>query len=454
MDPKEILSELRNLYIAKSIIMPSENGIMGADDTVIIDKMTKKERSLKTKYVLSKHISSDGSQRLIKPPTGSIKGWSTHVKGKKRITANSYDGLIDKLFELYSDGYLNRSFENVFEMALEHKKALCSENTAVKYRADYKRFISGKLGEKLVHEITADYLIEYASEMIRSGELKKEAYRAFKSVLNLTFGFALTKGFVDYNPAQRMSNQDFYRLCKTEYKSAEQKAMSPQQIEAISEEVRRRIESPKKYGDCYTCGYMFLLASMTGMRAGEICSLRWTDVVCGRIHIHSQQLKKRATDGYEYVNWTKNEKGIPKGGRYFPITTEIRNLLDELKAAQRRAGIFSEYVFANPDGSWIIADTCYEKFLYRICRNLGYSITNNHAIRMYYNSYVLIPRGVEVTNRAKLLGHSVEVNLKNYSFADYDYCETALQALESNLVTPGDTQNVIDFETKKLRKSL
>lgn len=85
MDPKEILSELRNLYIAKSIIVPSENGIMEADDTVIIDK----------------------------------------------------------LLELYSDGYLNRSFENVFEMALERKKALCSENTAVKYRTDYKRFISG-----------------------------------------------------------------------------------------------------------------------------------------------------------------------------------------------------------------------------------------------------------------------------------------------------------------------
>ncbi len=27
MDPKEILSELRNLYIAKSIIVPLENGI-------------------------------------------------------------------------------------------------------------------------------------------------------------------------------------------------------------------------------------------------------------------------------------------------------------------------------------------------------------------------------------------------------------------------------------------
>ena len=87
---------------------------------------------------------------------------------------------------------------------------------------------------------------------------------------------------------------------------------------------------------------MFILASLTGMRAGELCSLRWTDIASGRIHIHTQQLKKRASDGYEYVNWTKNEKGIPKGRRYFPVTIEIHELLDELRTAQIRAGICSE----------------------------------------------------------------------------------------------------------------
>lgn len=454
MEPKEILSELRKIYITKSILVPSQGGIIEEGDLFIVEGMTRKERSLKKEYVLSKHITSEGKPRLIKPPTGSIEGWSTYLEGKIRIQAKTYDALIDRLFIHYSDGFLNRTFKNVFDMALEHKKSLCSENTGVKYEADYKRFISKELGDKLIGDITADYLIDYASVMIKAGNLKKEAYRAFKSVLNLTFGFAVTKGYVDYNPAQRMSNQDFYRICKSEFKSAEQKAMSPQQIEAITEEVRKRIKNPKKYGECYTCGYMFILASLTGMRAGELCSLRWTDIASGRIHIHTQQLKKRASDGYEYVNWTKNEKGIPKGGRYFPVTIEIQELLDELRTGQIRAGICSDWVFANPDGSWIIADTCYEKFLHRICKNLGFTITNNHAVRMYFNSYVLIPKGIEVTNRAKLLGHSVEVNLKNYSFADYDYCETALEALNGGIPIPAYTQNVIEFETKKLRKSL
>ncbi len=448
-----ILVELRQIFIHKSIILGGKNDIIEGEDAVMFDIMTKKERSLKKTYVLKKHVTSDGLPRVIKPPTGSITGWHTRVEGKVRLQAPTYDALIDKLFDLYSEGYLSRSFENIFEASLENKITFQSANTVYKYREDYKRFIDDKLGKMCICEITADYLSKYAAEMIRKRELRKEAYRAFKGVLNLVFNYAVSKGFIDYNPASRLNNQDFYRLCKTEYKSAEQKAMSPEQIQAITEEVRARMANPAKYGECYTCGFMFLFASLTGSRAGEICSLKWVDFACGRIHIHSQQLRNIETGKYEYVNWTKNEKGIPRGGRYFPITIEIQNLIDELKEAQRRAGVRSEYVFANPDGSWIMADRCYGKFLNRICKSLGYSITNNHAIRMYFNSYVLIPAGIQVTNRAKLLGHSVEVNLKNYSFADYDYCENALEALNSGATTPGYPQNVLNFRTKNLRQT-
>ncbi len=450
---KDLLSEIRKLHIAKAILTPPAGGIIDPSGVALLNDMTRQERSLKKEYVLQRHVTPDGSPRQIKPPTGSINGWSTRMEGKKRIKAKTFDLLIDKLFEIYSEGCLDMSFQNIFEMALQQKAELCSENTYTRYKADYRRFISDDFGKKLICDMTADEIMKYASELVKSRNLKKEAFRAFKSVLNLTFEFALSKGYVNISPVTRMRNQDYYRICQKEYKSAEQKAMSPQQIEAITKEVRRRMDNPVKYGECYTCGYMFLLATYTGMRAGEISALRWTDITDERIHIHAQQLKKGNTMEFEYVPWTKNERRIPKGGRYFPMTEKIRALLKELRDAQERACINSEWVFANPDGSWILADTCYEKFLYRICKSLGYSITNNHAIRMYFNSYVLIPKGIDVTNRAKLLGHSVEVNLKNYSFADYDYCEIAQRALDYEEGTPGDPHNIIFFETKNLRQT-
>ena len=46
---------------------------------------------------------------------------------------------------------------------------------------------------------------------------------------------------------------------------------------------------------------------------------------------------------------------------------------------------------------------------------------------MSLNSNIFIPKGLPVTERARLLGHSVETNLKRYSFAGKgniaDICE-------------------------------
>lgn len=72
---------------------------------------------------------------------------------------------------------------------------------------------------------------------------------------------------------------------------------------------------------------------------------------------------------------------------------------------------------------------------------------------MYYNSYVLVPKGVKVNNRAKLLGHSVEVNLRNYTFEDVNYCDVTLELLDDTRGIQGNTENIIDFDNKKLSKA-
>ena len=48
---------------------------------------------------------------------------------------------------------------------------------------------------------------------------------------------------------------------------------------------------------------------------------------------------------------------------------------------------------------------------------LKLKLSNNHAFRIALNSYVLIPMGLEASERARILGHSVETNLKHYTFS-------------------------------------
>ena len=58
-------------------------------------------------------------------------------------------------------------------------------------------------------------------------------------------------------------------------------------------------------------------------------------------------------------------------------------------------------------------------------------MTNNHALRKYYNSCILIPMGISETKRAKIMGHSVQTNLRHYSFAENDNDEDMFSAADS-----------------------
>ena len=95
----------------------------------------------------------------------------------------------------------------------------------------------------------------------------------------------------------------------------------------------------------------------------------------------------------------------------------------------------------------------YETMLRRLFQSLGYNITNNHALRKSFNSNVLIPLGVDVTDRAAMLGHSVETNLRYYSYEKKDNTDALISILdglekvnESNENT--NDNNLIRFEKR------
>jgi len=64
--------------------------------------------------------------------------------------------------------------------------------------------------------------------------------------------------------------------------------------------------------------------------------------------------------------------------------------------------------------------------------SLNFPITNNHAFRMSLNSNVFIPLGIPVTDRARMLGHSVETNLRFYSYAGKDNIDDICNLLNTN----------------------
>ena len=421
--------------------------------------ITEKERKLKEKLVLTNHITEDGEARSIshhEPTTGNPKDYySTKMPDGRKIKATTYDGLVDKLFYFYTNGMKDYSLESVFRAALYEKQITENPNpqTVYHYEADFNRYISQDMARRDIRGITDIVLKQYTQEWVNRDHPKQKMFFSYKGILNLIFGYAFAHRIISSNPAVLVKNKPYLKSCDTRKSKPEEKILSAEEIDEIRREVRRRM-TLKKWGEYYINGFAVLFAIETGVRVGELCALKWTDVKENVIHIHAQQLTRRENEKkiYYYDTHTKNEKGISQDGREFPLTRKILNLLNEIRGLQKELGIHSEFIFCHEDGEWIKTDA-YETFLRRLCQSKGFKVTNNHALRMSLNSNVLLPMGISVADRAAMLGHSIQTNLQFYSFAQKDYVENVRNLLdlhyENEQGTPREPLKLIDFSKEK-----
>lgn len=420
--------------------------INDVDASVEEEIIMTKERKIKEQLVAGVHVTKDGQPRKIEYKDG--KGlWTTMLPNKKKIYAKTKDILIDKLFGFYGLAINDVSISGIFASALKEKADgdNVNERTITHLDYAYQRFITNEFSKRDIRELTKADLKAYTQDLVTCLHPKAKAFLEYKSVLNLIFGYALEYDIIDTNPVLAICNEKYLKSCDcTKPKSAD-KILSMADIEKVKTEVRHRM-AQAKYCGYFINGYAILLSIETGMRVGELCALRWDDIEETTIHIHAQQLSRKGEHGkeYYYAPWTKDEKGISRDGRIFPLTDTLAKLLHELKELQAGKGINSEYVLCHEDGEWIKTDA-YQTCLRRLMRSLGFTVTNNHTFRMSLNSNVLAPLGLTPADRARLLGHSEETNQKYYTFARLDSTDEIRELLNS-FNNPASTPNVIPFK--------
>ena len=437
---EKVIKVLNDLQYQKvSLQTQIDLGIISISDAVIeLEMISKKDISIRKQYVLSVHVTKDGNPRSIshhKPTDLNGKDYySTKLPTGKKIKATTYDGLIVKLSDYYScGGTCDYSLRSIFKAALAEKGVTenPNPNTLLKLENDFERFISNEFASSDIRKVQDMDIMKYTQKFVNAIHPKKAAFLSYKGVLNLIFKYARRHHIIMVDPLADFNNRPYMKSCDTSKARPEEKILLPEEIQMLKDEIRHRM-TLKKYGTYYINGFACLFAIETGVRAGELCSLKWSDVKENCIHIHSQQLYQKQEGGKNYyqASYTKNEKGVSSDGRDFPLTKKIKELLNELKSLQTDMGIESEYIFCHEDGDWIKTDA-YETFLRRICLSLGFKVTNNHALRMSLNSNVLIPLGVTVADRAAMLGHSIQTNLEHYSFAQKNYVSTVCALLDA-----------------------
>ncbi|MBQ7505850.1 MAG: tyrosine-type recombinase/integrase [Lachnospiraceae bacterium] len=455
-DYNETISSLRQLQQLKQTLqMYSKRGIISEADAASQILMTEKQEQKLVKQLINQvHVTNGGVPRRIKYV--ETKGlWYTQMADKSKIYAKTEDGLYRKLFTVYGLTVCDTSIRGVFESALAEKSRTenNNESTIKRYRYSFDRFISKEMAGKDIRNISKSDLKAHTQEMVNRLHPKKKAFLTYKGLLNLIFGYAVEYDIIPANPVSVIQNAVYLKSCDTKTATPEEKILSEAEIGTVKATVRKYMEY-KRYHGYFINGYAILFSIETGVRIGEIPALKWEDVYANYIHIHAQQLyhERPAGKEYYYVPWTKDEKGISRGGRKYPLTDAIKAILTELRDLQEQLGIRSEYIFCHENGDWIKKDA-YVTCLRRLMKSLSMPVINNHAFRMSLNSNVLIGKcDLPVTERARLLGHSVETNLRHYSFAGKDNMNE-LQTLLNQQVSPWSHQNLVKFRIKKSPES-
>lgn len=458
-----LLDSLREIERTKSSIAAMCDTIIDAD--IAIEILNKKQIELKKQLIDAVHVTKEGTPRTIKYEDGK-ELWVTKMPDGKRVYGKTKEAIYDKLMERYGLSLTDFRLKTIFEEALGHKDRTEAVNPETLYhlRKTYERFISDSMANTDIRTITCDILSEYTLNMLREAQttdsqgvthkVKMKAFLDYKSVLNVIFKYALYCDYISSSPLAKFNNKAFLKECDCTKATSEEKIFSEDELESIKRKVRTYM-AYARYNGYFINGYAILLSILTGMRAGELPALKWSDIHENYIHIHAQQLSNKRDGGkeYYYADWTKDEKGVSQGGRKFPLTAEIRALLNEIRALQDGKHIHSDFVFCHENGEWIKTDA-YITCLRRLLKSLGFNITNNHAFRMSLNSNVLAGKlNLPVAKRAELLGHSVETNMKYYTYATKDDMDDLVSMFDNShdkrakfhVLAPRSHQNATNF---------
>lgn len=186
--------------------------------------------------------------------------------------------------------------------------------------------------------------------------------------------------------------------------------------------IQNRIKQDHKYKPNFITGYAVELASLTGMRVGEIAALTWKDIDYKNrvILVDKAEVYHQTSKTYTIEN-TKN--GVV---RYVPITDEIEKLLRQIHDTEERFEYLCEYVFANEKGR------IHKRAMGDCARNKSYQVglktKSIHAYRRTINSRMKA-NGISTEAAAAIMGHTEDVNNSAYSYdpTDMDYKRDALE---------------------------
>lgn len=333
-------------------------------------------------------------------------------KGKKiyrSVYAPTYDGvrkkltILKNLSENAGDGMEKRDdiccdvkLTDMAQKWLVEVQTKRKPSTYVKYSVIYQNYIEAIFPEALLGEMTDTFVKEKITEGL-SDSVRNSIY----CVLNQILKFASEKDMA-YMPSLRKPAQTTRRKTIRVLTQREQKEL----ISALYQEM-----------NLYKMAV--LLCLLTGLRLGELCALKWSDIDFeNKIFTVNRTVQRLYAEEKKTVLLESPPKS-ESSKREIPLSEEAFLLLMKFQNGK-------EYVFG---GDKPLEPRTLQYHFKKICKDTGMPDKNFHILRHTFSTNC-IEGGMDVKSLSEMLGHSdVQITLNRYVHPSMDSKRQYLNAL-------------------------
>lgn len=328
----------------------------------------------------------------------------------KYVYGHTYRETKEKLTEiktkLCSQNNKKILISSLCEQWLEFKKQDIKESTYIKYRNIISNHIKPIIGRLYINSLRVENMQKYAL-LLKGKGLSNKSVRDILSVVSAIFKYAQKIGFYTEN----IHIEDLYPKAEK------------RKIRILPDEERIRLEGyllkskdPAKFG--------ILLALYSGMRIGEICALKWSNINLETETISVVQTLQRLQDR-ENKGKTKILISEPKSQsskRIIPIPTFLTDLLRKIKPQNPCAYLLTG------DISFMEPKTLQNKYK-RFLKECAIPYINFHTLRHTFATRC-VEVGFDIKSLSEILGHSsVGTTLNLYAHPTLEYKRSNMNKL-------------------------
>lgn len=344
--------------------------------------------------------------------------WQTFVKddsqktGRKKLVASTEEKLNKKIYEYYkaqekSNCIASATLKSLYPDWKEYKALRTSASNYIRrIHNDWNRYyLDTSIIDIPIRKLDKLTLSNWAHALIRDNNMTKNQYYNCTVIVRQVLDYAVDLGIIENNPFSlvKVDGRRLFRQVKKK----------PNETQVFSRKELDLLHSMALEDFKYNSRLVHRLApisiifqTLTGLRLGELCALRYTDINGNYISIE----RMYRIETREVVEHTKGYED-----RQVFLTKEAKEIIEEAREYQKQHDLDSNGYIFSCNGK-PLSGQAVNRLYHKYCDKMGTIYKSSHKARKTFIS-ALIDGNVNINTIRECVGHADErTTYNNYCF--------------------------------------